>query len=274
MPEAITIKEEPTTPLSLEDQNTLQEVEKSEETSTPETPETPELLAGKYKSVEELEKGYQELQQKLGKGETTEEVSESEPEQQEETTSDPREIYGEVIGSKLDEAGIDFGDMNTRWQESGQLTNEDYGALEGAGFTREMVDSYLSGVQFRAAQDSELAANQVMSLKQEFGGEKAYGDMIQWAGQNMNEAEINAFNNMIKTPDIEQIRMALAGLKARYEGGANREPQLIGGKTVKGVRDKFESTAQLEAAMNDEKYSKDPAYRQKVIDKLGRSAIF
>ena len=123
MPEAITIKEEPTTPLSLEDQNTLQEVEKSEETSTP---ETPELLAGKYKSVEELEKGYQELQQKLGKGETTEEVSESEPEQQEETTSDPREIYGEVIGSKLDEAGIDFGDMNTRWQESGQLTNEDY----------------------------------------------------------------------------------------------------------------------------------------------------
>ena len=98
--------------------------------------------------------------------------------------------------------------------------------------------------------------------------------MIQWAGQNMNEAEINAFNNMIKTPDIEQIRMALAGLKARYEGGANREPQLIGGKTVKGVRDKFESTAQLEAAMNDEKYAKDSAYRQKVIDKLGRSAIF
>ena len=269
MPEAITIKEEATTPLSLEDQNAIQEAEKTE------TPtEGTDLLAGKYKSVEDLEKGYQELQQKLSKGEPAEETEVTEESEEKVEAVDPREIYGEVIGSKLDEAGIDFGDMNTRWQESGQLTNEDYEALEGAGFTREMVNSYLSGVQFRAAQASELAANQVMSLKQEFGGEKAYGDMIQWAGQNLSEGEINAFNNMIKTPDIEQIRMALAGLKAKYDSGANREPQLIGGKTVKGVRDKFESTAQLEAAMNDEKYSKDPAYRQKVIDKLGRSAIF
>ena len=59
MPESITIKDEPTPALSLEDQANL---EKTEESSTS---EGSELLAGKYKSVEELEKGYQELQQKM-----------------------------------------------------------------------------------------------------------------------------------------------------------------------------------------------------------------
>lgn len=273
MPEAITIKEEPTTPLSLEDQNAIQEAEKTE------TPtEGTDLLAGKYKSVEDLEKGYQELQQKLSKGEPAEEseVKEESSEESEEKVEavDPREIYGEVIGSKLDEAGIDFGDMNTRWQDTGKLTEDDYSELENAGFTRDMVDSYLSGVQFKQTQDTELATKEVMGLKQEFGGEKAYGEMIEWAGANMTEGEINAFNNMIKTPDIDQIRVALAGLKAKYDAGANREPSLIAGKAPRGPREKFESTAQLEAAMNDEKYAKDPAYRQKVIEKLGRSSIF
>ncbi len=163
--------------------------------------------------------------------------------------------------------------MNTRWQQSGELTAEDYGELEGAGFTREMVDSYLSGVQFRAAQDSELAAKEVMSIKQEFGGEQAYSDMIGWAGENLDEGEINAFNNMIKTPDTNQIRMALAGLQARYTASANREPKLIGGKAPRGPREKFESTAQVVAAMNDPLYQSDPAYRKKVSDKLARSNV-
>jgi len=267
MPEPITIKEEVTPALSLEDQQSL------DQTSTT---EGSDLLAGKYKSVEDLEKGYQELQQKLGRGETTDdtEVSESEPEQEnavEERSA--TEIYGDFIGSRFEENGIDFQDMNTRWQQSGELTTEDYGELEGAGFTREMVDSYLSGVQFRAAQDSELAAKEVMSIKQEFGGEKAYSDMIGWAGENLDEGEINAFNNMIKTPDTNQIRMALAGLQARYTASANREPKLIGGKAPRGPREKFESTAQVVQAMNDPLYQSDPAYRKKVSDKLARSNV-
>ena len=268
MPEAITIKEEPTPALSLEDQASLQESEKTEDQGS-------ELLAGKYKSVEDLEKGYQELQQKLSKGDPAEEaeVSESEPESEQETSNDPKEIYGDFIGGRFEENGIDFQDMNTRWQDSGELTKEDYGELEGAGFNREMVDSYLSGLQFRAAQDSELAAKEVMSIKQDFGGEKAYDEMMTWAGSNLEEGEIKAFNNMIKTTDTAQVRMALTGLQARYQAGANREPTLIGGKTPRGPRDKFESTAQVVAAMNDPQYHSDSAYRKKVEDKLARSSV-
>jgi hypothetical protein len=196
MPDSITIKDEPTPALSLEDQASLQEAEKSEEPSS-------ELLAGKYKSVEDLEKGYKELQTKLSSGEKAEEPptetepkaeteTESETETETETSTDPKEIYGDFIGSRFEEAGIDFGGMNERWQQTGKLTQEDYTALDGAGFNKE----------------------------------------------------------------------------------ANIEPKLIGGKASRTTGDKFESHAQVVAAMNDPLYKTDPAFRKKVEQKLSRSSVF
>ena len=265
MPEAITIKEEATPALSPEDQASLQESDKVET-------EGSELLAGKYKSVEDLEKGYQELQQKLSKGESAEEseITESDSEQEE---ANAKEIYGDFIGSRFEENGINFQDMNTRWQETGELTTEDYGELEGAGFTRDMVDSYLSGLQFRQTQDTQLATQQIMEIKQEFGGEAEYNNMIEWAGKNLDQGEIDAFNNMIRTPNKDQIRIAIAGLQSTYVANAAREPKLIGGKTARNSNDKFESTAQVVAAMNDPLYQTDPAFRKKVEAKLARSNV-
>tara|TARA_R100001463_G_scaffold125433_2_gene182886 strand:- start:831 stop:1658 length:828 start_codon:yes stop_codon:yes gene_type:complete len=275
MPESITIKDEPTPALSLEDQANL---EKTEESSTS---EGSELLAGKYKSVEELEKGYQELQQKMSSGEKTEEPepkaeseSESEPESDTETTGDAKEIYGEFIGSRFEEAGIDFGGMNDRWQQTGKLTQDDYTALDGAGFNKEMVDAYLEGVQFKATQDSQLAAQQVLDIKQEFGGEKAYDDMIAWASTALTDGEKAAFDRSIRTTDLDQIKLVIGGLQSRYQSQANIEPKLIGGKAARGPVDKYESHAQVIAAMNDDRYKTDPAYRKKVEQKLSRSSVF
>ena len=270
MPEPITIKDEPTPALSLEDQAALQESEKTE------GGEATELLAGKYKSVEELEKGYQELQQKLGdnKPEETPEPESKGEEGETEATGDAKEIYGDFIGSRFEEAGIDFDGMNSRWQETGQLTEDDYKALNEAGFNQQVVDAYLEGVQFKATQDSQLAAQQVLEIKQEFGGEKAYDDMIAWAATALTEGEKGAFDRAIKTTDIDQIKLVIGGLQRRYQSEANIEPQLIGGKASKGPVDKFESHAQVVAAMNDPLYKTDPAFRKKVEQKLSRSSVF
>jgi len=70
------------------------------------------------------------------------------------------------------------------------------------------------------------------------------------------------------------VKMAITGLHARYSAVEGREPKLIGGRAPKGSTDKFESTAQLVAAMSDPKYSTDPAYQRKVQEKLSRSSIF
>ena len=268
MPDPVTIVEPETNAISPE-----QEADARDQALIKETEERgPVKFAGKYESVQDLEKGYEELQKKLGSQEEGDkpEVSES---KEEEAPANASEIYGEYIGSRLDEAGVDYQGMNTKWQETGKLDDDDYTALEGAGFSKDMVEAYLDGVQYRAEQDSQLAAKEVSAIKNEFGGEQVYNEMIQWAAGNLDKGEIDAFNSMLKTSNPHQIRIAVAGIQAAYMNNAPREPKLVGGRSARADTTKFKSTAQVVAAMNDERYATDPAYRQEVQEKLSRSKV-
>ena len=276
MPEAITITQNESPALSPDNEAMLAALASDGD-------EKPaELLAGKYKSVEDLEKAYKELQTKLSRGESVDPAPEDssvtddddESESDDKPAGDAREIYGDLIGGKLDEAGIDFQEMNVRWQQSGTLESEDYDQLAEAGFNRDMVDAYLSGLQYKAAQDTALSVKEVASIKESLGGEAEYSKMIQWAGDNLSPEEVEGFNQIINTQPMAAVKMAVTGLHARYTAVEGREPKLIGGRASKGNTDKFESTAQLVEAMSDPRYSKDPAYQRKVQEKLGRSSIF
>ena len=277
MPEAITITQNESPALSPDNEAMLAALASDGD-------EKPaELLAGKYKSVEDLEKAYKELQTKLSRGESVDPAPEDssvtdddddESESDDKPAGDAREIYGDLIGGKLDEAGIDFQEMNVRWQQSGTLESGDYDQLAEAGFNRDMVDAYLSGLQYKAAQDTALSVKEVASIKESLGGEAEYSKMIQWAGDNLSPEEVEGFNQIINTQPMAAVKMAVTGLHARYTAVEGREPKLIGGRASKGNTDKFESTAQLVEAMSDPRYSKDPAYQRKVQEKLGRSSIF
>lgn len=271
MPEAITYTEQETPALSQENVEMLAQLNGQQEQGD----DSEQLLAGKYKSVDDLEKAYKELQSKLGQQQVDEvedgEVVEDQPESEDKPSA--AEIYGDFIGNRLEEAGVDYSDINARWQQEGRLSEEDYASLEGAGFSREMVDSYLTGLQYRTSQDSALAAQEVTAIKQEYGGEAQYNRMIEWAGNNLSQEEINDFNQLINTQPIGAVRLAIAGLHARYTSAEGREPKLLGGRPAKGSTDKFESTAQLVEAMKDPRYETDPAYRNKIQAKLSRSSI-
>jgi hypothetical protein len=274
MPEPITFTEQDTPALSPENVEMLQAEQQQAEG------ESPSLLAGKYKSVEDLEKAYKELQTKLSQpkadADVDNDVDNEQPEADEEEAParSAKEIYGDLIGGRLEESGIDFSDMNTRWQQSGELTKDDYGALEEAGFTKDMVDAYLSGLQYKASQDTALAVEQVTQIKAEYGGEKGYGEMMQWAASSLSQEEIDGFNQIVNEGSSPAaIKMAVAGLHARYIQASGREPKLLGGRAPTNGGDKFESTAQVVEAMSDPKYKLDPAYRRKVEEKLARSSI-
>jgi hypothetical protein len=275
MPEPVTIVQTETPALSPENVEMLKAME-AQESEGEEAP----LLAGKYKSVEELEKAYKALHSKLGKrtpeGAPAAEADEAEAEEAEEAEADTRsatEIYGEAIGTKLEEAGIDFSDMNTRWQQSGELTADDYTSLEGAGFSKQMVEAYLNGLNYQAAKDSALTMQQVADVKTQFGGEEEYGRMMDWAQSNLSAEEQEAFNTLINTQPMPTVKLAVAGIHSRYTAAEGREPRLLGGRSPRSEGDVFESTAQLVEAMSDPKYKNDPAFRRKVEAKLSRSSI-
>ena len=267
MPDPVTIVEPETNAMSPEQETEAKDAAMINQLKE----EGPAKFAGKYESIQDLEKGYTELQKKLSsQDEAREEVSESKEEAQTGTAS---EIYGEYIGSRLDEAGVNYQEMNTKWQETGKLDDDDYKALDSAGFSKDMVEAYLDGIQYRAEQDSQLAAKEVSAIKNEFGGEQVYNQMINWAAGNLDKGEIDAFNSMLKTSNPHQIRIAVAGIQAAYMNNAPREPKLVGGRAAKADTAKFQSTAQVVAAMNDERYATDPAYRQEVQEKLSRSKV-
>ena len=164
--------------------------------------------------------------------------------------------------------------MNERWQETGQLTDEDYNELSEAGFSREMVEAYLQGVQFNAQKDTELQQAQVKEIQDLYGGQAAYAEMIEWAAGSLTDSEKSAFELAIKNPNYDMVKLAVAGLHSRYMSEGNKEPKLVSGRTTKRAsKAKFESMAQVVAAMNDPLYASDPAFRKQVEEKLSRSNV-
>jgi hypothetical protein len=235
------------------------------------------LLAGKYTSVAELEKAYQELQSQFSRDRAGQEEPEDSEESEEEEVVEERgakEIYGDLIGGKLEEAGIDFADMNERWQASGELTKSDYKVLGEAGFSTAMVDSYLAGLGYQQAADSQMSAQQVIDVKNTVGGEAEYNSMVEWAAANLTPEDINAFDEVVNTQPLSVIKLAAEGMYAKYSNNVGREPKLYGGRSPAAGADVFESSAQVVEAMGDPKYKTDAAYRKKVQTKLGRSSVF
>ena len=164
-----------------------------------------DLIGGKFKSADDLLKAYQELEKKLGSGQTEEvEESESEVEDQE-----------PVVLSQEEEATI----------------------LES------------------------------------IGGQENFDAVQAWAKENLDQAELDAYNREVNSGDYYRARNALQSLSYAYQENEGSEPQLLGGKISANATDVFRSTAEVMQAMNDPRYLKDSAYTNDVQEKLVRSEV-
>ena len=221
--------------------------------------ERPDWLPEKFKSPEDMAKAYSELEGKLGQNtKDTEDAFEETEYSGEESASE--------VSQLLDSKGLDFDVFQQEYQETGELSEEAYAALEEAGFSQSMVDSWIAG------QDA-LATQMTADMQAIVGGGETYTEMVTWASQNLPAEEVEAYNATMDTQDPKMVRLAVQGLYARYRSEA--EPSLMqGGTGAVSTGGKFESTAELTAAMSDPRYAKDPAYRQAVADKLAKSSLF
>ena len=96
---------------------------------------------------------------------------------------------------------------------------------------------------------------------------------MQWAANNMEEADVAAFDSIVDKGDVRAIRLAVAGLRAQYEAQNGFEGEMLTGRAPQQQADVFRSQAEVVQAMSDPRYDKDPAYRQDVFDKLDRSNL-
>lgn len=218
-----------------------------------------QLLAGKYKSAQDLEQAYIELQKKLGSQETEEEEESSDTEEAE---TDP---FIDVFESADEE-----------FSSNGELSEATLEKLSNMS-SADLVKAYLEYQSQFSSDDTsvapvELTEQQVNNVYNSVGGEKQYQEIVQWASKNLSEQEIQAFDNVIESGNLDAINFATQALKFRYTDSVGFEGNLIQGKAA-APADVFRSQAELVRAMNDSRYDNDPAYRMSVMDKLSRSDI-
>ena len=227
--------------------------------------EQEQLLAGKYKDAEELEKAYIELQKKLGsddeKGEAETEATQDEPEEAEELSPATQLIV----------------DASLEFNEKGELDPETLSKFEGMS-SQDLVSAYMD-MQSKAAEIEpqqeapDLTDAQVNTIKNSAGGEDEYRNIIGWAEQNLPKDTVQAFDALCDSGNVEAIQLAVNGLKAQYENANGYEGRMLSGKPPQTSGDVYRSQAELVAAMSDPRYDNDPAFRMDVMEKLDRSDI-
>ena len=113
----------------------------------------------------------------------------------------------------------------------------------------------------------------VKDLKEVAGGDEGYTEMLGWAKANLNQAEIDMYDQVIDQGNPLAAFFAVQALKYRFDDAKGVDGQMLQGKAPAVTKDVFKSQAQVVQAMSDPRYEKDPAYRQELYDKLERSNL-
>ena len=251
-----------TPPMSAEDLQTLAKNETDENG----------LILGKFKSVEDLAASYKELEGKLGQVSEEDQATE-ETEEQTEEEFNAEEYYGDGLASVLEEVGIDAQDITQRFTETGEISEDDYSKLSEAGFSKQVVDTYLDGLR-GVGEGDEIPTQQIQNIKDSVGGDQAYEQMADWCQQNLSEQEIKAFDKITETADAPVIQLAVEGLYSRYQNAMGVEPDLVTGRPAASGPNPYRSTAEVVAAMSDKRYGKDVSYTEDVQNRLAGSDVF
>lgn len=218
------------------------------------------MLAGKYKSAQELEQAYMELEKKLGSPERSEEV------EVEEEVSQDEEGYSSEFADLMYQAGNEY-------SEKGELSPETLEAFSGMS-SQDLVQAYfeMQSQGGNEPQGRDMSDAEVNQIQNSVGGQEAYQQLTTWAADNFSPAEIEAFDSLVESGNTPAIQLALQALYYRYTDAMGSEGEMLQGKPA-AAQSTFRSQAELVQAMSDPRYDNDPAYRQDVIQKLERSDI-
>lgn len=241
----------------------VQKGEELEARNDPNQEERPDWLPEKFKTPEDMANAYQNLEKKMGEGKKEEEpVSQNEQSTEEETNEQPS---GSEVQQAVEAAGVDFDALQEEYNQGG-LSEDAYTKLADAGFPKNLVDSWIKG-QEALNNDYQSSVHNIV------GGAESYGEMINWASDNLSESEIAAYDRAVDSGDLDMVKLAVSGLQSKYQAAEGSDPALIAGQSAPSSGGNYSSWAEVTQAMRDPRYKSDPAYRQSVTSKLERSNV-
>ena len=215
--------------------------------------------AGKFKDAEELEKAYIELQKKLGETNEDEDLRGQEETSEEEVESNP---------------AVDLiNEASQLYAEKGELTPEVMEQFTSMSST-DLVNAYIEMQgNLPKAESPDLTEGEVNQIKNTAGGEDGYNQLMAWSGENLDQADIEAFDALVESGNARLIRLAVSGLRSEMEKAVGFDGEMVTGRAPNQPVDVFRSQAEVVDAMSDPRYDRDPAYRNDVFEKQSRSDI-
>ena len=252
----VEINEKAPNEIEPEEAQTDEVTETTEEQQT----ERPEWLPEKFKSAEDMANAYSELEKKLGQPASEEQQQEEEPQQTEETENENDKQEAGNYNEAVVEASQEF------FENDGQLSEETYQKLEKVGLPRDLVDSYAAGQQ-------ALLQSEEAQIKGVAGGD--YDQMAEWANEHLPSEEVDAFDEAVTSGSVQQAKLAVQGLYARYQNATGSRPKTLVQGAVSGSSTMpFKSMQELARAQSDPRYrSGDKAYHQEIDRRLAVSNI-
>ena len=253
---------------TMSDDEVQKLVEQSKQIVEGQEPQTQQeqLLAGKFKSEEELQKGllnliqkltgtdnlevvYTELEKVLGRGglENMENV--------ENESEESQEISNESLDELLDV-------YLNQYLETGEVPKE---LLEQTNASPELLELALKA----KIQEQEAYVKQVTDYA---GGEEEYQKLLTWVERNLSQEEQVAYAAAIQTMDPALVALVIDGVKARM---TQVNPQLLEGTQTANVSsgDIYKSLDEALEAISDPRYGIDDRYTKTVQAKLIRSGF-
>lgn len=213
--------------------------------------EEQQLLAGKYKSAEELERGYLELQKRLS-SKQQDDAAEQEEETQQEEEVEETSLYETIMES-------------FRQGEWDQETVNKVSQMNPI----DVANMFLENQQ----QPPVATSEDIEQIQTSVGGQENYTSMLQWASQNLSDQEIAMYDAVMDRGDPLAMFFAAQALYGRFQDSVGVDGQLLTGSAPRNTADVFRSQAEVVRAMSDPRYENDPAYRQDIADKLERSNL-
>lgn len=224
--------------------------------------EQAELIAGKFKSQEDLLKAYKELEARLGK---------KDEEQEEEASEEPTEPSKEEEPTESSPVAEAILKASEEYAKGGlsEETIKELAKSDPEQLINTFVDLYSK--QATQVQQQTLAAAEEQAIMQVAGGQEGYAQMIQWAADNLEQSEIEAYNSVTSSGNAAAIRFAAEALYNRFKSAEGYEAPLVRGKGKAPSAKVYRSQAELLRDLQNPLYDQDPAFRADVEARLAAS---
>ena len=169
------------------------------------------------------------------------------------------------LKEELKGKGVDFDSVAKEYENSGTLSADTFKKLQDAGYSKAVVDAYIAGMEATAERFERTVHDYV-------GGKEQFQRLSQFVS-SQGQDTVDAFNKVVGTGDLMQIKLALQGFQAQMSQKYGTQGRSIMGSgnvpTVSGYSNK----AEMVTAMSDPRYGRDPGYTRSVQDKTMRSTF-